>query len=153
MKLREHLGITLRALGRWILVQFQDAILVGFLWLAGLWMLDIRLALLWALLATLLQFIPHLGTILSLIGPAFSAALFGDWMKLAYVLILYAVIVMLDGLVLQPLLMKRKTRVPIWASILMPLILGFLLNVWGLLLAPPLLAVIYAYKERQKSLS
>jgi predicted PurR-regulated permease PerM len=45
--------------------------------------------------------------------------------------------------------MKRTARVPIWASILTPLILGLLIPFWGVLIAPPLLAIIYAYKERQ----
>ncbi len=36
-----------------------------------------------------------------------------------------------------------------WASILAPIILGILIPFWGVLLAPPLLAVVYAYKVRQ----
>jgi predicted PurR-regulated permease PerM len=54
-----------------------------------------------------------------------------------------------DGFLLQPYLMKRTTRVPIWASILTPIVLGILIPFWGVLLSAPLLAVVYAYKERQ----
>jgi predicted PurR-regulated permease PerM len=64
--------------------------------------------------------------------------------------ILYAVIVVIDGLLLQPLLMRRKTKIPIWATILTPLVLGFVLPLWGVLLAPPLLAVIYAFREKRR---
>jgi predicted PurR-regulated permease PerM len=67
-----------------------------------------------------------------------------------YVLILYVIIVVVDALVLQPYLMKRSTRVPIWASILTPLVLGFVLPFWGIFLAPPLLAVIWAYRARYR---
>jgi len=35
-----------------------------------------------------------------------------------------------------------------WAAILVPVVLGFLIPFWGILLAPPLLAVVYAYKTR-----
>jgi hypothetical protein len=35
-----------------------------------------------------------------------------------------------------------------WASIVAPVILGFAIPFWGFILAPPLLAVIYAYKAR-----
>jgi predicted PurR-regulated permease PerM len=40
--------------------------------------------------------------------------------------------------------------VPIWASIFVPILLGLLLSFWGLPLAPPLLAIIYTYRERRK---
>jgi hypothetical protein len=45
--------------------------------------------------------------------------------------------------------MKRAARVPIWASILTPIVLGVLIPFWGVLISAPLLAVVYAYKERQ----
>ena len=61
-------------------------------------------------------------------------------------LILYAVIAVVDGFLLQPYLMKRTARVPIWASILTPIVLGIVIPFWGVLLAPPLLAVVFAYR-------
>ena len=73
-------------------------------------------------------------------------------MGLIYVFILYAVVVVVDGLVLQPYLMKRAARVPMWASILTPIVLGLFLSFWGVLLAAPLLAVVYAYRSRNKGL-
>jgi predicted PurR-regulated permease PerM len=66
------------------------------------------------------------------------------------VVILYAVIIVVDGFLLQPYLMRRVARVPMWASIFVPLVLGFVIPFWGFLLAPPLLAVVYAYKARRK---
>jgi predicted PurR-regulated permease PerM len=64
---------------------------------------------------------------------------------------LYAVIVMMDGFLLQPFIMRRVARVPMWASILVPLVLGFVIPFWGFLLAPPLLAVVYAFRTRRDS--
>jgi len=72
-----------------------------------------------------------------------------DWQHPLYVLILYAVIVVVDGLLLQPYIMRRVARVPMWASILAPLVLGFVIPFWGFLLAPPLLAVVYSYRARR----
>ena len=60
---------------------------------------------------------------------------------------MYAVIVVIDQLLLQPLIMKRVTRVPVWASILAPIVLGIVIPFWGILLAPPLLAVVYAFRR------
>lgn len=149
MDFRSHLHLTGSALTHWLIAQLQDSIAVGLLWLIGLYALKIPWAPLWALLAALLQFVPHLGPVLSLIGPALAAAArWQDWDHLLYVLILYAVIVVIDGLLLQPYLMRRTARVPMLVSIFAPIILGILIPFWGVLLAPPLLAVVYAYKRK-----
>ncbi len=145
-----HFLIATSALKRWAIGQLQDSIAVGLLWLLGLWVIGIPWAPLWALVAGILQVIPHFGPILGLLGPVLAAVLrWHDWQHPLYVLMLYAVIVVMDGLLLQPYIMRRVARVPMWASILVPLVLGFVIPFWGFLLAPPLLAVVYAYKARR----
>jgi predicted PurR-regulated permease PerM len=153
MKLGKHLSITGKALRSWFIVQIYDALAVGILWLIGLFVLRVPLAPVWALLAGMLQLVPVIGIIFGLVGPATAAAVSGGITRMFYVLILYALIVMIDGLVLQPILTKRSARVPIWASIITPFLMGSLLNVWGVLLSVPLLAIIYAYREHYKRVS
>ena len=149
MNLGEHFRITSGALKHWIVAQAQDSFAVGVLWLVGLWIIHVPLAPLWAVLAALLQIVPHFGPILGLIGPLLAAALkWGDWEHPLYVLILYAAIALIDGFALQPCIMRRTAKVPVWASILAPIVLGFVFPFWGVLLAPALLAVVYAYKAK-----
>ena len=148
----DHVRTTASALKRWAVAQLQDSIAVGILWFAGLSIIGIPWAPIWAVLAATVQIIPHFGPVLSLLGPVLSAALrWHDWQHPLYVLILYAVIVVVDGLLLQPYIMRRAVRVPMWASILAPLVLGFLIPFWGFLIAPPLLAVVYAFKARNNA--
>jgi predicted PurR-regulated permease PerM len=148
---RYHFDLTFGALKRWFIAQCYDSLAVGVMWLIALTILHVPLAPLWAVLAAALQFIPHFGPILSLIGPAISLAIAKpSWDSLLYLGISYAAIVIVDGLVLQPYLMKRQNRVPIWASIVFPIVLGLVIPFWGVLLAPPLLAVIYAYRGRHQ---
>jgi predicted PurR-regulated permease PerM len=150
MQLGEHVRLTGGALKNWAVAQLQDSLAVGVLWCIGLWIIKVPGAPLWALLAAVLQIVPHIGPVLGLLGPVLAAVLrWQDWEHPFYVLILYAIIVVVDGFFLQPYLMKRAARVPIWASLLTPLVLGILIPFWGVLLSAPLLAVIYAYKERQ----
>ncbi len=152
MNIGEHVRFTGSALKNWLIAQLIDSFAVGVLWLAGLWALKVPWAPLWALLGALLQVIPHLGPVLSLIGPLLASELsWRDWEHPLYVLILYAVIAVLDGLLLQPYIMKRTAKVPIWASILAPIVLGFLIPFWGVLLAPPLLAVVFAYRSKLRA--
>jgi len=149
MDSRDHIHLTGFALKNWAVAQVQDSIAVALLWLVGLWILKVPWAPLWALLAAALQVIPHLGPALSLLGPVLAALLYWqDWEHPFYVLVLYAIIVFVDGFLLQPYIMRRVAKVPMWASILVPVLLGFAIPFWGFVLAPPLLAVIYAYKAR-----
>ncbi len=139
------------ALKRWFIAQLIDSAAVGTLWLVGLLIIGVPWAPLWAFLGAVLQFIPGLGAVLAMIGPALTALYALDPDHALYVLILYAVIVATDGLLLQPYIMRRTARVPIWASIVTPLVLGILIPFWGVLLSPPLLAIVYAFKSRSGS--
>jgi predicted PurR-regulated permease PerM len=152
MNLRSHLRTTGSALRNWFVATLQDAAAVGAMWLIGLLILRVPLAFVWAIIGGACQFIPNFGPVIAVIGPALSTLLAGEsdaFMHLLYVFMLYAIIAVVDGLVLQPYLMKRSNKVPIWASILVPIVLGIVIPFWGVLLGPPLLAVIYAYKRRQ----
>jgi predicted PurR-regulated permease PerM len=150
MTLRYHADITLTALKRWLIAQFYDCVIVAALWMVALLVLRVPLGILWASLAGILQIVPGIGMVLALIGPALALLFNGvKWEDFVGLLIAYAVIAILDGLVLQPYLMKRQNRVPFWASLLAPIVLGVLIPFWGVLLAPPLLAIIWAYRGRK----
>ncbi len=157
MEFRDHVRTTGSALKNWFIAQSCDSLIVAAIWLAGLMIIGVPLAWLWALLAGAFQFVPHIGPVLSLLGPIASllgAAIFvdqgGEFMKMVFVLILYAVVAVVDGLALQPYIMKRTVRVPIWASILTPIILGLIFNLWGVLASAPLLAIYYTYRTRRR---
>jgi len=148
MDIQQHLRLTGSALKNWLIAQCEDSLAVGMMWYIGLRALGVPLAALWALVAAVLQFVPHLGPALGMVAPTITAAIhWGDWRHPLYVLILYAGIVVVDALALQPYIMKRVAKVPIWASILAPIVLAFVIPFWGVFLAPPVLAVIYAYKR------
>ncbi len=150
MSFTKHARITGGALKNWAIAQLQDSLAVGVLWWIGLSVLKVPWAPFWAVLAAALQIVPHIGPVLSLLGPVLAAWIhWGNLQHSLYVLILYAGIVIVDGFLLQPYIMKRAARVPIWASILTPIVLGVLIPFWGVLISAPLLAVVYAYKEHQ----
>lgn len=151
MQFQYRANLTLGALRRWLVAQVYDCLIVSGLWLAALLWLRVPWAPFWALLAGALQLIPHFGPLLALIGPSmamlFSGAPMERWF---WFLGAYALIAVLDGLVLQPVLMRRQNRVPIWASLLTPILMGIIIPFWGVLLAPPMLAIIYANRRPPK---
>ena len=120
------------------------------MWWVGLGYLHVPLAPFWAVLAAVFQFIPHFGPVLTFIGPAVAALFVEGWRTLLWVLGLYGAIVVIDGLILQPLIMRRTARVPIWASLIVPILLSLMFGFWGVLLAAPLLAIIFAYRAVAK---
>ena len=151
MRFSHHISITGDALKRWFVAQCYNSLAIGALWWAGLWYLHVPFAPFWGILAAFFQFIPHFGPVLAFFGPAL-AALFSDGFEgFLYVLILYGAVVVIDGLLLQPAIMRRTARVPVWASLIVPILLGIMFGFWGLLLAAPLLAVIFAYRAHGRS--
>ncbi|HEV2963981.1 MAG TPA: AI-2E family transporter [Candidatus Angelobacter sp.] len=148
MNWRDHARTTGTALKNWFVAQCYDSLCVAAIWLIGLLIIKVPLAPFWAVLAGMLQFIPNFGAMISVIGPAISGALSEDSMRFFYVLMLFAVIMVVDGLFLQPYLMRRTAKVPFWASLVVPLVMGIIIPIWGVLLAPPLLAVFYAFKRK-----
>jgi predicted PurR-regulated permease PerM len=144
----QHLRTAGSALVNWWRAVSIEALCVAVLWLIGLEILRVPLAPAWALVAGLMAFVPNIGGVIALIGPVFCILVTGkDLERLAFLLGIYAIIVVIDQLVLQPWLMKKTTRVPIWASILVPIVLGIVIPFWGVLLAPPLLAIVYAFRR------
>jgi predicted PurR-regulated permease PerM len=150
MQFSRHIHITGGALWSWLVAQVLDSICVGLLWWVGLSYLHVTWAPLWAVLGGLFQFIPHFGPLLTFLGPAAAAVFDGGMETFFWVLGLYGAIVVVDGLILQPVIMRRTAKVPIWASLIVPIVLSLFIGFWGLLLAAPLLAIIFAYRAVAK---
>jgi predicted PurR-regulated permease PerM len=145
---RDHARTAGTALMNWWRAVSIEALCVAILWWIGLALLGIPLAPVWALIGGLMTFVPNFGGVITVIFPVLMVLFSGrDWYRLGLVLGLYALIVVIDQLVLQPWLLKRVTRVPIWASIFVPILLGIIIPFWGVLLGPPLLAVVYAFRK------
>jgi predicted PurR-regulated permease PerM len=148
------------ALLNWWRAVTLQSLITGVMWLIGLWLLHIPFAPLWAVIGALCQFIPNIGGVFALIGPVFTVLVTSsgdDYYRLGYVLGLYAIIVMINGFVVEPIILKRTAKVPVWASLLAPVVLlivvpffGIVIPFWGVLLVPPLLAIIFAFRERRR---
>lgn len=145
---QSHLRTAGGALVGWWRAATLDALIVGVLWFVGLELIGVPLTPFWALLGAALQIIPTFGSMLALVGPVLAVAFSGhDEWRLGLVLGLYGLIIMLDGLLIGPYVLHRKTKVPWWAALLGPIVLGIVIPFWGVLLAPPLLAVIFAFRK------
>jgi predicted PurR-regulated permease PerM len=137
----EVLSATATTLRRWLLMQMVAMLAIGTVTTVVLLLLDVKAAIALGIIAGLLEFIPYVGPILSA-APAVAMALVDGPDKAIYVVIAYIAIQQLEGVVLQPLLMKEGLDLPpvitILGQALFSLVFGFL----GLLLAVPLIASV-----------
>ena len=146
--IKAHARTAANALFNWWKAVTIEALCVALMWWIGLLLLHVPLAAVWALIGGLMTFVPNFGGVITVIFPVLMVLFSGhDMYRLGLVLGLYALIVVVDQLALQPVLLKRTNRIPIWASIFVPILLGIIIPFWGVLLGPPLLAVVYAFKR------
>ncbi len=147
MGIQEQLRRAGSGLKRWLVAQCVNSLVVGSLWYIGLRMIGVPLAAVWAVAGGALEVIPNFGMALALIGPAVSAGVSGGVEKLGYTLLLYGMLAVADGFLFQPYIMKRAARVPVWATIVVPVVGGILFGFWGVVIAGPALAVYYAVRS------
>jgi predicted PurR-regulated permease PerM len=140
-KAGEVLSATATTLRRWLVMQMIAMLAIGSVTTVVLLLLDVKAAIALGIIAGLLEFVPYVGPILSAV-PAIAMALVDDPQKAIWVALAYIAIQQLEGVVLQPLLMKEGLELPpvitILGQALFSLVFGFL----GLLLAVPLLATV-----------
>jgi predicted PurR-regulated permease PerM len=130
-----------RKLGRWLQGQLFLGLLIGILVYIGLSFLDVKFALLLAILAGVLEIFPYIGPVMAAI-PAIilgflQAPILGLW-----VLVLYVVIQQMENHLIVPLVIGKIVKLNPVAVILALLVGGRLGGLTGMILAVPLAAVL-----------
>jgi predicted PurR-regulated permease PerM len=137
----EVLSATATTLRRWLLMQMIAMLVIGVVTTVVLLLLGIKAAIALGIIAAILEFIPYVGPILSAV-PAVAMGLLDGPEKAIYVVIAYIAIQQLEGVVLQPLLMKEGLELPPVMTILGQALLSLVFGFLGLLLAVPLMASV-----------
>ena len=129
-----------KKLGRWLQGQLFLGLIVGVLVYLGLYFLNVKFALLLAVLAGILEIFPYIGPVLAGIPAVIigflQAPILGLW-----VFILYIVIQQLENYLIAPLVIGKVVGLNPIIVIIALLIGGKLGGVLGMILAVPLAAV------------
>lgn len=105
----------------------------------GLYLIGIPYALLWGAAASLLRFVPYLGTLIAMTLPSLVAfAIFPEWHQTVLTLTLFLVVDIAVANFLEPVLLGRRTGVSPVALLISALFWTWLWGPWGLLLSTPL---------------
>jgi predicted PurR-regulated permease PerM len=123
----------------WMLGTGIAMLIVGFLTWVGLMLIGVPLALLFGVIAGLLDFIPNIGPILAAI-PTLLITLTTEPSQAAWVALLYVCIQAMEGYLITPLVQQRAADLPPVITILAQVFMGFMAGPLGVALATPLAA-------------
>ncbi|POP45186.1 permease [Superficieibacter electus] len=118
-------------------------------WL-GLVLLGVQFALMWGVLAFLLNYIPNIGSVLSAVPPMFQALLFNGVYEFVMVGALFLVVHMVLGNMVEPRMMGHRLGMSTLVVFLSLLVWGWLLGPVGMLLSVPLTSVCKIWMETTK---
>ena len=142
----EILTLSENALGNWLIGIVVNCLFIGTLSGLGLWFLQIRLVLVHALLAGLLNFIPNIGPVTSVIFPLMVALLDEPW-KIGAIILWYIVIQNVESYWLTPLVMAKQVSLLPVVTLIVQIFFAQFFGVLGLLLALPLAVVAKTWFE------
>lgn len=115
-------------------------------WL-GLVLLDVQFALMWGVLAFLLNYVPNIGSVISAIPPMIQAFLFNGIYECLMVGGLFLLVHMILGNMVEPRLMGHRLGMSTLVVFLSLLVWGWLLGPVGMLLSVPLTSVCKIWME------
>ncbi|WP_405404047.1 AI-2E family transporter [Paracoccus sp. Ld10] len=128
-------------LGRWMAGQALDMVIVAVLAGVGLFLLDVPLAIILAVIAGLTNIVPIIGPFLS--GAIAVAVALPQGLDTAvYVALLFTAIQIFEGDVLMPMIQKYAVKLPPALTILAIVAVGSLFGLVAVILATPLLIVV-----------
>ncbi|EET3375890.1 AI-2E family transporter [Escherichia coli] len=109
-----------------------------------------RFALMWAVLAFLLNYVPNIGAVISAVPPMIQVLLFNGVYECILVGALFLVVHMVIGNILEPRMMGHRLGMSTMVVFLSLLIWGWLLGPVGMLLSVPLTSVCKIWMETTK---
>src|SRR4029434_881059 len=112
--------------------------IVAFCDLIALWILDIRYAWLWALLAFITNYIPNIGFIIGLVPPTIIALIEKDVVTAIIVVVVYCVLNFVIQTIIQPRVVGATVGLSATLSFLSLIVWATILGASGAFLAIPL---------------
>jgi predicted PurR-regulated permease PerM len=128
-----------RRVGRYLRMQLIVNVVFGFIAGSCLWLIGVPNPLLWGLLICLLRFVPYIGIFLAAAGPLFlSIAVSPHWEVLLWTALLFLVLELITGNIVEPLLYSSSTGLSPIAVLIAAIFWTLLWGLPGLLLSTPL---------------
>lgn len=124
---------------RFLLTQFSVNVLYGAAVATGLYFIRVPDPILWGALATLLRFIPYIGTFIAALLPvSLALAVFSGWIHAGLALSVFVILELVIANFVEPLLYGTQTGISALAILVSAMFWSLLWGPIGLILATPL---------------
>ena len=133
----DTLGQTLRS---WLSGKLLSMAIVAILTWVGLWIIGLPFAVVLALSAGLLAFVPNFGPLIALVLGVLVAAAIG-WQTILWTALVYISVQIIESNFLTPLIQRHKLSLPMAMVLFAQLVLGVFAGALGLILATPIFAI------------
>jgi predicted PurR-regulated permease PerM len=141
---------ALKGVSHYLALKTLISLWTGLIVWLGLLLLGVQFALMWGVLAFLLNYVPNIGSVISAIPPMIQAFLFNGWYECLLVGGLFLAVHMVLGNIVEPKMMGRRLGMSTLVVFLSLLIWGWLLGPVGMLLSVPLTSVCKIWMETTK---
>ncbi|MGQ0656513.1 MAG: AI-2E family transporter [Chromatiales bacterium] len=132
-----------QVLAQFLRGQLMVMVSLAIIYTLGLWVVGLDSAFLIGMVAGLVSFVPYLGFIVGIVLAGFAALIeFGDFVPLLWVVAVFGVGQIIEGMVLSPLLVGDRIGLHPVAVIFAVMAGGQLFGFFGILLALPVAAVV-----------
>ncbi len=150
-KTMQYLSRIERSVRHYLVIKTIVSILTGLLIGLFLWIFGVEYAILWGLIAFLMNYIPNIGSIIAAI-PAFLFA----WIQLGFidamwVLGIFAVVNLFVGYVVEPRALGRGMGLSTLVVFLSLIVWGYILGIVGMFLSVPLTMIFKIVFEQSES--
>ena len=132
------LGQTLRS---WLSGKLLSMLIVAVLTWIGLLIIGVPLALILAISAGLLAFVPNFGPLAALVLGVLMAATQGP-QQMLWTALVYIAVQVIESNLLTPVIQRQKVSLPIAMILFAQLVLGVYTGALGLILATPIFAIV-----------
>lgn len=138
---------ALKGVSHYLALKTFISLLTGVIVWVGLMLMNVQFALMWGVLAFLLNYVPNIGSVISAIPPMIQALLFNGWYECLMVGALFLAVHMVLGNILEPRMMGHRLGMSTLVVFLSLLVWGWLLGPVGMLLSVPLTSVCKIWME------
>ncbi|MDD3817990.1 MAG: AI-2E family transporter [Thiovulaceae bacterium] len=137
-KTMQQIEVIFAQINEYMVIKAGVSLLTGFIVWIGLLFVGVDYPFLWAVLAFLLNFIPNIGSIIAAVPPVLLALVQLGSMSALVVGIIYTLVNVLIGSVLEPKVMGKGLGLSTLVVFLSLIFWGWLLGIVGMLLSVPL---------------
>lgn len=132
----------LKTVKRYMAIKTWTSLATGLIVWLLLWLLGLDYPLLWGVMAFLLNYVPNIGSIIAAVPPVLLAVVQLGWAGAVGVIVIYTLINVIIGNVIEPRLMGRRLGLSTLVVFLSLIFWGWVLGPVGILLSIPLTMIL-----------